>query len=63
MLSAGRSSGQTGGLGTVDAQLMALLRRLAQPPADSGTVATWLAPNGFLMLGTLGEDEEAAPRA
>ncbi|MGS0755579.1 DUF1631 family protein [Roseateles sp. GG27B] len=47
VLSAGRSSGQTGGLGTVDAQLMALLRRLAQPPADSGTVATWLAPNGF----------------
>jgi hypothetical protein len=45
--SAARASGQTGGLGTVDAQLMALLRRLAQQPADSATEATPAPPNGF----------------
>ena len=45
--SAGRASGQTGGLGTVDAQLMALLRRLAQQPADSATAATPAPPNSF----------------
>jgi hypothetical protein len=45
--SAGRSSGQTGSLGTVDAQLMALLRRLAQSHADSAAAATSVPPSSF----------------
>ena len=45
--SSGRSSGQAAGLGSVDAQLMALLRRLAQQPAGSATATATAAPTGF----------------
>ncbi len=45
--SAARAPSQTGGLGAVDAQLMALLRRLAQQPADSAAAATQAPPSSF----------------